>query len=309
MSPRNPFPTVDIIIRQGQRIVLVERRNPPHGWALPGGFVAYGESLEAAARREAAEETGLTLSDLRQFGAYSAPDRDPRQHNLSFVFTAAGAGLPRGGDDAARAVLFPLDALPEPLCFDHGRILADYRAGRSPLGPPPVPAVSFIAKSGTGKTTLVERVIAELTGRGYRVGAIKHDAHRFDIDHPGKDSHRFTAAGAATMLISSPAKLAVVKQHDASPPLETLIATYFPDVDLVLSEGFKESLLPKIEVHRAAHNQALLCRGEVHNPTLIAVASDEPLSLDVPVLDLNDPGAVADFIVAHFLAPDPRPAR
>ena len=73
-TPRNPFPTVDIIIRQGDRIVLIERRNPPHGWALPGGFVDYGESLETAARREAAEETGLELADLRQFGAYSAPD-------------------------------------------------------------------------------------------------------------------------------------------------------------------------------------------------------------------------------------------
>src|SRR5512136_2667670 len=88
-------------------------------------------------------------------------------------------------------------------------------------------AVSFVAKSGTGKTTLLEKVIAELKGRGYRVGVIKHDAHRFDIDHPGKDSHRLTAAGADTMLISSPEKLAVIKIHEASPPLEELLARYF----------------------------------------------------------------------------------
>lgn len=124
---RNPFPTVDIIIRLGGKIVLIERKNEPKGWALPGGFVDYGESLEAAAVREAAEETGLDLTDLRQFGAYSEPDRDPRQHNISFVFTAEGNGSLLGGDDAARAVLFPLEELPSPLCFDHGKILDDYR--------------------------------------------------------------------------------------------------------------------------------------------------------------------------------------
>jgi molybdopterin-guanine dinucleotide biosynthesis protein B/molybdopterin-guanine dinucleotide biosynthesis protein len=162
-------------------------------------------------------------------------------------------------------------------------------------------ALSFVAKSGTGKTTLLEKVIVELKGRGYRIGAIKHDAHRFDIDHPGKDSHRLTAAGADTMLISSPAKLALVKQHDASPPIEELIATYFRDVDIVLTEGFKKSGLPKIEVHRAGRSATLLCRGEEHDPSLLAVASDEPLSLDVPVLDINDAGCVADFIEERFL--------
>lgn len=122
----NPFPTVDIIIRVEGRIVLIERKNPPEGWALPGGFVDYGESLEAAAIREAKEETGLDLENLRQFRAYSDPDRDPRQHNISFVFIADGKGEMKGGDDAARAELFPLDALPAPLCFDHGKILEDF---------------------------------------------------------------------------------------------------------------------------------------------------------------------------------------
>jgi len=126
---RNPFPTVDIIIRQGESVVLIERKNDPVGWALPGGFVDYGESLEQAALREAAEETGLLIHDLKQFRAYSEPDRDPRQHNISMVFTASAEGTPRGGDDAASARLFALDELPANLCFDHDRILQDYRDG------------------------------------------------------------------------------------------------------------------------------------------------------------------------------------
>ncbi len=164
-----------------------------------------------------------------------------------------------------------------------------------------VKAVSFVAKSGTGKTTLLEQVIVELKRRGYRVGVIKHDAHRFDIDHPGKDSYRLTAAGADTMLISSPEKLAVIKKHEASPPLDVLVATYFSDVDIVLAEGFKKGSLPKIELHRRERSNALMCRGEENDPSLVAVASDEPLSLDVPVLDLNDPVAVADFVERTFL--------
>ncbi len=164
-----------------------------------------------------------------------------------------------------------------------------------------IPAVSFIAKSGTGKTTLVEKVIIELKKRGLRVGAIKHDAHKFDIDHPGKDSHRFTAAGADTMLICSSAKLALVKQHAEPPSIEELMETYFPDVDIILTEGFKKSGLPKIEVHRVEHSPTLLCQGEDYDGSLIAVVSDEALTLDVPVLDLNDASAVADFVVERFL--------
>ena len=164
-----------------------------------------------------------------------------------------------------------------------------------------VKAVSFVAKSGTGKTTLLEKVIARLKERGYRVGVVKHDAHRFDIDHPGKDSYRLTAAGADTMLISSPEKLALVKKHAAPPPIEELLATYFTDVDIVLTEGFKKSSMPKIEIHRKERSPTLLCRGEEHDPTLVAVASDEELSLDVPVLDLNDAEEVADFVEERFL--------
>jgi molybdopterin-guanine dinucleotide biosynthesis protein MobB len=151
------------------------------------------------------------------------------------------------------------------------------------------PAVSFVAKSGTGKTTLLEKVIAELKSRGYRVGVIK-------------DSYRLAAAGADTTLISSPEKLAVVKKHQASPPIEELIETYFVDVDIVVTEGFKLSGMPKIELHRKERSETLLCRGDNNDATLIAVASDEPLEVDVPVLDLNDPAQVARFIVERFLS-------
>ncbi len=127
---RNPVPTVDIIIRIEDRIVLIERTNHPQGWALPGGYVDYGESLEEAALREAREETGLKLKNLKQFGAYSDPDRDPRQHNISVVFTADADGNPVAGDDAKNVCLFSIQELPAPLCFDHQQILTDYISGK-----------------------------------------------------------------------------------------------------------------------------------------------------------------------------------
>lgn len=125
---RNPFPTVDIIIEMEGGIVLIERRNPPHGWALPGGFVDYGESLENAAIREAREETSLEISNLRLLGCYSDPGRDERMHTISTVFVAEGSGQPHPADDALNLALFPLSGLPKILCFDHARILNDYAA-------------------------------------------------------------------------------------------------------------------------------------------------------------------------------------
>lgn len=124
--PRNPFLTVDIIIRIQGGIVLIKRRNPPLGWALPGGFVDYGESLEAAAMREAREETGLAVCLVRQMHTYSDPKRDPRHHTVSTVFIADGAGVLRAGDDAARAMVVDPARPPVPMAFDHGQILSDY---------------------------------------------------------------------------------------------------------------------------------------------------------------------------------------
>lgn len=132
---RNPVPTVDIIIEieegaGGPGVVLIRRKNPPHGWALPGGFVDYGESLEDAAVREAREETSLDVDLVRQFHTYSDPSRDPRGHTVSTVFIAKARGVPAGADDALEAGVFRLDDLPGPIAFDHAGILEDYRGKR-----------------------------------------------------------------------------------------------------------------------------------------------------------------------------------
>ena len=132
---RNPTPTVDIIIETEGGVVLIERKNPPHGWALPGGFVDYGECYEDAARREAEEETGLRVTLTEQFHTYSDPKRDARQHTASTVFIATASGRPEAADDAQRADVFFQDNLPE-LAFDHERIVGDYfdfkRTGKLP---------------------------------------------------------------------------------------------------------------------------------------------------------------------------------
>jgi 8-oxo-dGTP diphosphatase len=140
---RNPLPTVDIIIEMKSGngpgpIILIQRANEPKGWALPGGFVDYGESVESAARREAMEETGLQVELLALLGVYSQPGRDPRFHTQTTVFTARAHGAPKAGSDAASLSLFGLDELPRTICFDHGLILEHYRKwreGKRPASP------------------------------------------------------------------------------------------------------------------------------------------------------------------------------
>lgn len=131
-APRNPYLTVDVIIETGDGgVVLIERNNPPPGWALPGGFVDYGETLEDAAVREAREETSLDVRLVRQFHAYGALGRDPRQHNVTVVYVARPVGgALRARDDARCAGVFTRDALPSPIAFDHADILGDYFSGK-----------------------------------------------------------------------------------------------------------------------------------------------------------------------------------
>ncbi|HCF25928.1 MAG TPA: NUDIX hydrolase [Cyanobacteria bacterium UBA11049] len=130
MSYRNPVPTVDIIIelvdRPHRPIILIERQNSPYGWAIPGGFIDYGEASEAAARREAQEETGLAVELVEQFHVYSDPSRDPRQHTMSVVFLAMAKGETQAGDDAKNIGIFESWRVPGNLCFDHDRVMRDY---------------------------------------------------------------------------------------------------------------------------------------------------------------------------------------
>ena len=128
MEPhRHPYPTVDIIIEMGPgRIILIKRKNPPFGWALPGGFVDYGESLEEAAIREAHEETSLNITLTTQLHTYSDPARDPRKHTITTVYLAKAQGKPKAADDAEEIGIFTKDSLPHPLAFDHGKIISNY---------------------------------------------------------------------------------------------------------------------------------------------------------------------------------------
>ncbi len=124
---KNPIPTVDIIIElEDKGIILIKRKNPPHGWAIPGGFVDYGESLEDAAKREAKEETSLNVELIKQFHTYSDPKRDKRFHTISTVYIAKAKGEPRAADDAVEVGIFNIDNFPEPIVFDHKEILRDY---------------------------------------------------------------------------------------------------------------------------------------------------------------------------------------
>ena len=159
-----------------------------------------------------------------------------------------------------------------------------------------IPIISVVGKSGVGKTTLLEKLIAELKRRGYRVGTIKHDAHGFEIDKPGKDSWRHAQAGSDAVLISSPEKLALIKRLNGERSLDELLA-YMGDVDLVLTEGYKSGDKPKIEVSRQARGQELLC----HEEELLALVTDQPFDLDVPQFEHGDVVGLADLIEKEHL--------
>jgi len=163
------------------------------------------------------------------------------------------------------------------------------------------PIVSIVGKSNSGKTTLIEKLIPLLRARGLRVGTVKHDAHSFDVDHPGKDSWRHREAGASFVALSSAERVFLTRKVLAQPSLEELVADSFAGhVDLVLTEGFKRAGAPKIEVHRTERSDALVCDPATDN--LVAVASDRAWDVPVPVFDLNDAAGIVDFLVKRFLS-------
>ena len=160
------------------------------------------------------------------------------------------------------------------------------------------PVLCFVGRKNSGKTTLMEKVIAGLKAAGHRVAAVKHDAHRFEIDHPGKDSYRFSAAGADTTVISSPEKTAVVLHHREEIPLESILSRFVEGVDIILAEGYKASRFPKIEVHRKATGEPLI---DPPPPGLIAVATDERVDTAVPQLDIHDSERLVELIQEKYL--------
>jgi molybdopterin-guanine dinucleotide biosynthesis protein MobB len=161
------------------------------------------------------------------------------------------------------------------------------------------PIVSIVGKSDAGKTTLLEKLVSELTARGYRIGTIKHDVHGFDIDHEGKDSWRHKHAGARTVAISSPKKVAVIRDVDTEETIDALAAKHFHEVDIILTEGYKRESKPKIEVFQSQVHDQPLCQNDDH---LVALVSDIPLDLGVPRFELNDIKGLADLMEERFLA-------
>ncbi|MGY9046217.1 MAG: molybdopterin-guanine dinucleotide biosynthesis protein B [Rhodobacterales bacterium] len=156
-----------------------------------------------------------------------------------------------------------------------------------------------------GKTGLMERLVAEITARGFSVSTVKHAHHSFDVDHPGKDSHRHRVAGAQEGLQASRNRLAQMTElrGEDEPPLEDLLRRLAP-VDLVLIEGYKRDSHPKVEAHRAETGQPLIAPGD---QTIRALASDTPLNSDRPVFDLDDTGAIADFILEEVSLKERQP--
>lgn len=155
------------------------------------------------------------------------------------------------------------------------------------------PVVSIVGKSGAGKTSLIEKLMPALKARGLRVATLKHDAHRFEIDHEGKDTYRHFQAGSDAVVIASSEKLAMVRRLQGAMTLDAIIESYLTDVDLVLTEGYKSGNKPKIEVHRKAISQELLC-GPGDN--LVAVVTDDDIKVDCPVFKWADIESLADFI-------------
>jgi molybdopterin-guanine dinucleotide biosynthesis adapter protein len=163
-----------------------------------------------------------------------------------------------------------------------------------------IPIISIVGKSDSGKTTLIEKLVPELTRRGYRIATVKHDVHGFEVDREGKDSWRHKKAGAHTVVISSPYKVALIRDVEKDLNLEEIREKLVRDVDLIVSEGYKNDVQPKIEVFRKEKHQELLCTKEDH---LIAIVSNRTFDVGVPCFDLEDAKGLSDFIIEKFLSP------
>jgi len=160
-----------------------------------------------------------------------------------------------------------------------------------------IPIILIVGKSNSGKTTLIEKLVPELKRRGLKVGTIKHDVHGFELDQEGKDTWRHAQAGVDTVVISSPQKAACIKKVDVELTLDELICQFFPDVDIVLTEGYKRQNKPKIEIYRAELGEGPLCTDD---KTLISVVSDTQTQLNVPHFGTQDVEQLADFIIKRF---------
>lgn len=161
-----------------------------------------------------------------------------------------------------------------------------------------IPIISIVGKSDSGKTTFIEKLIPELNRRGYRVATVKHDIHGFEVDREGKDSWRHKQAGAHTVVISSPTKLALIRDVEKDLTLAELRERWIQDVDVILSEGYKKDIQPKIEIFRKEIHETPLCTKE---DNLVAIVSDQEVSIDVPRFSLEDIQGVGDFIEETFL--------
>ena len=164
------------------------------------------------------------------------------------------------------------------------------------------PVVAIVGHSNAGKTTLIEKLIPELRGRGYRVGAVKHAHHGFQMDIPGKDSWRHQAAGADTVMVVGPLQVAMVKNTTEN-SLESVLG-YYGECDIVIAEGFKTARCPKVEVFRTGVNTMPAC---LNDPHLIGIVSDASPDADVPIIGLDDVSRLADLILGALLGSEPAP--
>jgi molybdopterin-guanine dinucleotide biosynthesis protein B len=161
-----------------------------------------------------------------------------------------------------------------------------------------IPILSIVGKSDSGKTTLIEKLVPELTHRGYRVATVKHDVHGFEVDREGKDSWRHKQAGAHTVIISSPKKIALIRDVEKDSTLDEIRRRWVQDVDLLISEGYKKDVQPKIEVFRKEKHKKLLC---TKKDNLVAIVSNRKFNVGVPCFHLEDMKGLSNFIEKEFL--------